>query len=222
MEGFMNKKVLYSLFPLLCAVALIVVGAVPKIEHLVWADTGYDAVFIYELTPSNFRVSLDYKSEPILEFDVPPSLLSSKLFFEWNGSMSYTWTFGTGYDGNIPRHMIGEIIFEFISPLIPTGVIVQGRMTICSVDSYNLNIPTDFGSNTASRYAKHVLRKDHLDAWEVFYAAEPSVPYPGALQLLNKLLKNGFHVQVFAAGTVQCASSVRYIQVACQVIRTAS
>jgi hypothetical protein len=212
----MNKKVLYSLFPLLCAVSLIVSSAVPKIEHLVWADTGYDAVFPYELTPPDPTVLLNFTSKPILEFDVPPSLLTSTLFFEWNGSLSYTWS------GNNPRRMVGEVLYQFISPLIPAGVVVQGGMTICSLYANNPADLAQTGSARASRYAKHVLRKSTLDWWGVFYAEDPSVPYPGALQVLNKLIKNGFHVQVLASGNVQGVSSVRYVQVTCQVTRTAS
>jgi len=195
---------------------LIVVGAVPKIEHLVWADTGYDAVFPYELTPPDPTVQLDYTSKPILEFDVPPSLLASTIFFEWNGSLSYTWS------GNNPRRMVGEILYQFISPLIPAGVVVQGGMTICSMVSNNPADLAQTGSARASRYAKHVLRKGKLDWWGVFYKAEPTVPYPDAIPLLSKLIKNGFHVQVLASGSVRGVASVRYVQVTCHVTRTAS
>ena len=65
------------------------------------------------------------------------------------------------------------------------------------------------------------MRKDKLDWWAVYYEATGD-PYQDAQELLVKLLKKSFEVQVRAEGLARGVCSIQYIQVSVHVTRLAS
>jgi len=211
----MNKKNFLAFASLFLAVSLAVLAVAPKIEHLVWADTGYDAVFIYELTPPDPTVRLDYESKPFLTFKVPGSPTANTIFFDWNGSLVFSWS------GDTNRVMVGEVIYQISSSLIPAGVVVRGGFTIGHITSNNAADSGQIEHIRWARYFKTIMRKDKLDWLGVYYEATGD-PYPDAQELIVKLLKKGFEVQVRAEGIARGVSSIQYIQVSVQVTRLAS
>lgn len=212
----MNTKSLFSFGLLFIAVSFAIFGAVaPKIEHLVWADTGYDAVFPYELTPPDPTVRLDYLSKPILTFKVPGSAGANTIFFDWNGSLVFDWS------GHADRVMIGEVQCQINSSIIPAGVVVRGGFTIDHQVSNNAADSGQTGHTRWARFIKLIMRKDKIDWWGVYYEATGD-PYPDAQALLEKLLKRGFEVEVSAMGIAKGVSLIQYIQVSVQVTRLAS
>ncbi len=211
----MKKKSFLLFTSLFLAVSLAVLAVAPKIEHLVWADTGYDAVFIYELTPPDPTVRLDYESNPFLTFKVPGSPTSDTVFFEWNGSLGFEWS------GDINRVMVGEVIGQINSSLIPAGVVIRGGFTIGHISSSNAADSGQIEYIRWARYFKTIMRKDQLDWWGAYYEATGD-PYPDAQALLAKLLKKGFEVQVRAEGIARGVSLIQYVQVSVHVTRLAS
>lgn len=211
----MKKKSFLSFTSLFLAVSLSVLAVAPKIEHLVWADTGYDAVFPYELTPPDPTVRLDYLSTSILNFKVPGSPTGNTIFFEWNGSLVFEWS------GDANRVMIGEVQCQINSSLIPAGVVVRGGFTIDHQVSNNAADSGQTGSIRWARFFKTIMRKNMIDWWGVYYEATGD-PYPDAQALLDKLLRKGFEVQVCAMGIARGVSLIQYIQVSVHVTRLAS
>jgi hypothetical protein len=210
----MNKMKVLSFASLFLAVSLAVSAVAPKIEHLVWADTGYDAVFIYELTPPDPTIRLDYKSKPFLTFKVPGSPAANTIFFEWNGSLVFNWS------GDVSRVMVGEVICQISSSLIPAGVVVRGGFTLGHISSNNAADSGQIEHIRWARYFKVIMRKDKLDWWGVYYEATGD-PYPDAQALIAKLLKKGFEVQVRAEGIAKGVGLIQYIQVSVQATRLA-
>ena len=209
----MRKKNLgLCLFTLLWAVSFSI-AAVPKVEHLVWSDTGLDAIFCYELAPPDPTVRLDYVSDPILKFKVPGSTTGNTIFLEWIASLFFEWS------GDANRVMVGEISYRINNSLvIPAGVIVKGGMTLDHQSSNNAIDAGRTGGSRMTRFNKAIMRQGYRDYWGVYFEATGD-PYPDPEGLLAKLLKKGFEVEVRAEGIARGVSLVQYIQISCHVTR---
>lgn len=184
-------------------------GKANVIEHLVFAQSSvrhdlsnYPA---YQYSPTDPYSNEQFLSPTLLTFHVPPSPKSDTLFFE-------LFTRGTVTYANTESRIAGlQVMIRFVSDSIPDNfTIYSGHQVIkrygdVAVASGTMGVE----SGLHTRTTRLIMRNNTTDWWIITSDTGEDVPKEIALPLLDKLIKEGFDVEVYATGQVLGVSLIR-------------
>lgn len=193
----MNKKLVVSV--LLC-LFVFSLGALAEekakasiIEHLVWADTGN--VFI-TVEIEDYTIRKSFETEPFLRFHVPASPKSEALFFDVFTQILFRWS---DFE---ERRLTAVNRLRIISDAIPENITVFTGKVIYETSETNFTHNFSRHKERAMARCKFNMRRNAVDWWWVEnLETGERVPDSEALLFWEKLIDNGFDVEVFAWGT---------------------
>jgi len=173
------------------------------IEHLAWGNAGSYSQGAYVVTISDPNLRTDFVSPTLISFSVPKSKGSPALFFEIYAHFWYRLAKTSTWDGR------GGIFLGILSNDIPADIEVTNAIGVLELHMTNNSLDEGFERSRAPRTCKMILRRDSLDFWMIKYkGTDTDVPQDDALAIINKLIDNGFDVQVWTEGYVQGFRSV--------------
>jgi hypothetical protein len=198
-----NKLKCIALFVLAMALVLAAADKPPVIEHLAWGSAGSYSQGAYVVAISDPNLRTDFVSPVLISFSVPKSKGSPALFFEIYAHFWYRLAGTSTWDGQ------GGIFWEFLSNDIPADIEVTNALGVLELHLTNNSLDEAFERSRVSRTWKMILRRDSLDFSRIRYkGTNTDVPQDEALAIINKLIDNGFDVQVWTEGYVQGFRSV--------------
>jgi len=183
------------------------------IEHLVWAHSSLEDVPGFK--PSDPTQLEKFNIEPFLTFQVPASPKSEVLFIEFWAQVLYKWSdFET-------RRATLSCYLRIISDVIPNNIEVLVPKSVIDVGEKNFAGNYDLQYRRSRRNAKHRISRngDIWGSWVLYKDSGEHVPTEIAQDIFNRLIDNGFNVEVYSDGRIQGCSVIWLIGVLIEVTR---
>lgn len=211
----MNKKllapILLSFFVLWMSVAGREEAKIKTTEPLVCADTGFG--YIYDVEIIDVTSETSFVSDSLLRFHVPGSPKNDALFFEWWTTFVYAWS---DYE---TRRVACKICLKIVSDVIPDNIDVGFAFTVYREYRTDDFLNSNIIRKRIERMVEIFMWRDSVEKWYVTDKSGGQVPDEEVIPIFNKLIDNGFNVEVWAEGKVQGMKVASYRNVTIEVSR---
>ena len=195
------KKHLVFVSLLLLILVSVIVGEdkAQTIEFVLWEELDLSNWKILDLKIPEEKLNEETstKTEPFMVITIPPSPKSDALFFKPQQKGSFKKAFSEYRKASCYLDM--TIISDFIPPNVEFFVWIG----LFKLDEHNLGGSYDLSKRPVYRELELMLKRDKIGWWNIVYKTGGRVPEEEAFPIIDKLIDNGFEVEISYDGYVQ-------------------